>query len=479
MMATSAKDVSLGLGTPGGEAATRWPGRAHRLKHLLGLDRAVAYTVVARAVQILGSTGTVLLILRFLTPTEQGYYYTLLSLVSLQTVFELGFSFVILQLAAHESVHLELHSDGRIEGDSIALARLASALQVTVRWYLRASVAMALILVPLGLAFFSRKSPPGVPVSWHGPWVTAVLAVSVSFLMTPLYSFFEGCKQIWQVARFRLYQALVVVAMSWGAVASHHGLYACTFVNIGVILVGGGFLLNRRALLAALLRLPVGGNRVSWREEVWPFQWKIGVSWLCAYFMMQIFTPILFAYRGPEEAGRMGLSLSIAGYLPILMLSWVSPKATPFGQFVKLGRFRQLDSMFFRTLRRSLVLVLILAAGCFAAVIAMQRLLPTIAARMEGPRVFVLLLLTAVGTFVVQSMAVYLRSFKQEPYLFQSVAVAGLTFIGALLVAPRWGSSGVVIVYFLSSGALAVVWAVLIFQKQRSGWAGKHGRDLA
>jgi len=45
-------------------------------------------------------------IARFLTPSEQGYYYTFNSLVALQIVFELGFSFVILQLAAHERAQL-------------------------------------------------------------------------------------------------------------------------------------------------------------------------------------------------------------------------------------------------------------------------------------------------------------------------------------------------------------------------------------
>jgi O-antigen/teichoic acid export membrane protein len=54
-----------------------------RLRKTLGLDGAVAYTFLARLINILGSTGTVLLIVRFLNPTEQGYYYTLLSLVSL------------------------------------------------------------------------------------------------------------------------------------------------------------------------------------------------------------------------------------------------------------------------------------------------------------------------------------------------------------------------------------------------------------
>ena len=67
---------------------------------MLGLDRAVAYMVSARCFSILGSTGTVLLIVHFLSGVEQGYYYTLLSLVSLQAIFEFDFSFVIQQLAA-------------------------------------------------------------------------------------------------------------------------------------------------------------------------------------------------------------------------------------------------------------------------------------------------------------------------------------------------------------------------------------------
>ena len=101
----------------------------------LGMDGAVAYAFLAKLTSIVGSIGTVLLIVRFLSPVEQGYYYTLLSLVSLQVVFELGFSFVIQQLAAHECVHLEFDSDGGVSGDPQAHARLASALQLSVRWY--------------------------------------------------------------------------------------------------------------------------------------------------------------------------------------------------------------------------------------------------------------------------------------------------------------------------------------------------------
>src|SRR6266702_2645846 len=229
MMATSAKGVSLVLREARAEAAAPWRALALRLKHLFGVDRAIAYTVLARAIQILGSTGTVLLILRFLSPVEQGYYYTLLSLVSLQVVFELGFSFVILQMAAHECAHLTLHTDGRIEGDPTAHARLASILQKTLRWYLAAAAILCVSLLPAGVFFFSRHAHTTSalatgPVAWQGPWVVAVLATAVLFLLNSFFLFLEGCGLVWRVGRVRAGRALLGAAVSWGALLAHLGL---------------------------------------------------------------------------------------------------------------------------------------------------------------------------------------------------------------------------------------------------------------
>ena len=72
------------------------------LRRFLGLDRAIVFTIMARGWSSLAGLVTLLLIARFLTGAEQGYYYTFGSLVALQIVFELGFSLVILQMASHE-----------------------------------------------------------------------------------------------------------------------------------------------------------------------------------------------------------------------------------------------------------------------------------------------------------------------------------------------------------------------------------------
>jgi hypothetical protein len=466
----------------GGASRAAWPGWVLGLKHVLGLDRAIAFTVLARGVQILGSTGTVLLILRLLSPVEQGYYYTLLSLVSLQMVFELGFSFVILQMAAHECAHLTLHGDGRIEGNATAHARLASILQKTLRWYLVAAVILCASLLPVGAYFFSRHAhaaspvamgPVATPVAWQGPWVVAVLATAVLFLLNPFFSFLEGCGLVWQVGRMRFGQALLGVAMSWAAFLAHHGLYSPGMVNLGYAAASLAFLYTRRNLFLGLLRYPVGERAVSWRTEIWPFQWKIAVSWACAYFTVQIFTPVLFAYRGPAEAGQFGLSLSITTYLSTLVIAWMSTKAAPFGLMIARGELPQLRGLFFRTLRQSLIVLVGISAACEAGVIALQYLFPRLAARMASPQIFALLLLTSVSAFTVQSMAIYLRSFKREPFLAQSILVAVSTVILALLVAKRWSVAGVAISYFICTGAVGLVYGMAVFRRNRVAVRGE------
>ncbi len=439
-----------------------------KIPRVLGLDGAVAFTSLARVVSIAGSTVTVLLIVRFLTPIEQGYYYTLLSLVALQIVFELGFSFVVQQLAAHECVHLKLHKDGRVSGDQVAHARLASALQLSVRWYTIAAAAMGLILAPLGALFFARHAAPGAAqVAWQGPWLLAVAASMAGLWCQPFYSFLDGCGQVRAVAALRLQQAVAGIALAWTAMLLHHGLYSPAMVVLGQTASGLFFLASRRRLLAGLLRHPGREAAIHWASEVWPFQWRIAVACMCSYFTIQVFIPILFALRGPVEAGQMGMSLSIAGYIAGLALPWITTKATPFGQMIAQRQFRGLDQLFLRTLGQALTAFAMIALAADAGAALLAVIAPRLAARMVSPQLFAVLVLAAGANCVVQSLGILLRSFKREPFLAQSMAVASFTLMLAVFTAPRWGITGVTFGYLAASAGIGLPSALTIFARAR------------
>ena len=407
------------------------------LKRLIGLDRAIAFTVMGRFWSALAGIVTILLIARYLTPKEQGYYYTFYSLVALQIVFELGFSFVILQLAAHERASLTFLPGGEVEGDAVAHSRLASVLQKAVRWYFAAGLVMALVLIPAGFVFFGAHQTGGATVAWKVPWCLLVIAAMLAFQVDPVFSFLEGCGFIAEVAQRRLTQAVLGSLLAWAAMFTHHGLYSPAMVILGQVGVGLAFLFSRRhrRLLEGLLFYPVGEHFVGWKREIWPFQWKIAVSWMCGYFIYQIFSPVLFAYQGPVAAGQMGMSLNIATAIGSVALAWMNTKASPFGAMVAQGRFAALDRLFFRTLWQSTVLLAIGATMFFFALLLAENSSPKLANRVLPDWAFSLLLLNTILNHIVVSQALYLRAHKQEPFLVPTIISAVL--IASFTIFPR------------------------------------------
>jgi hypothetical protein len=440
------------------------------LKHLLGIDRAVSYSVLARSWTIFSGVLTLLMIAHFFTPAEQGYYYTFSSFVTIQVVFELGFSLVILQLAAHETSQLQIDAQGAVTGSEIAHSRLASILQRSVRWYSVAALLMGSVMMTWGFRFFSTHSKPSDAIAWHFPWICLVFAVILIFQMDPVFSFLEGCGFVPQVARMRLAQAITGTTLAWLALSQHHGLFAPGSIIFGQGLAGFIFLYSKRRFLIPLLRRNCGSDRVGWRTEIWPFQWRIAVSYFCSYFIFPLFNPVLFAYKGPAEAGRMGMSLNIALQLGAVAYAWINTKASPFGKMIARRDYATLDSVFFRTLVQSGALLLAGEAAALTVLFFVGKKFPNLAARMLPIPVLALLMVAIFLNHIFYSEALYLRAHKREPYLVLAVATAILTSTGTILSGRFWGATGVTVDYFIFGGLLQLAGATYLFLKLRRQW---------
>jgi hypothetical protein len=444
-----------------------------RLASVLGLDRAVLFAVLARGWSSLAGIGTLTLIARFLSPAEQGYYYTFYSLVALQIVFELGFSVVILQTASHEAAHLTIHPDGAITGPASIHARLASVLQKSVRWYTIAAVLMAAILLPVGIHFFTVQSITHAserPISWLVPWCLVVLATCCTFQVDPTFSFLEGCGYVPNVARARLAQAMLGTFLGWVALLLHHGLLAPGLMIAGQAIVGGVFVFRKRNLLLPLLRHAPGDFRIDWGAEIWPFQWRIAVSWLSGYFIFQLFNPILFAYRGPVEAGQMGMSMNVCNTLTSMTIAWMNTKAAPFGRMIALREFRLLDTVFFRAFIRSTVAAIIACAGVWFTILALRARHIPFAVRLLPPLPLALLLISTVINIVVFAEAVYLRAHKQEKFMVLSILGALWTAPAALILGKFYGAYGITWAYLCGNIVIGLGAGTYTFLKWRRIW---------
>lgn len=78
-----------------------------------------------------------------------------------------------------------------------------------------------------------------------------------------------------------------------------------------------------------------------------------GGKFFLQLFMIPLLSPVLFAYRGATEAGRMGMSLTIATALGTVAFAWINTKASPFGAMIARRDFVTLDKIFFKTIKQS------------------------------------------------------------------------------------------------------------------------------
>jgi O-antigen/teichoic acid export membrane protein len=440
------------------------------LRRAVGLDRAVIFTVLARGWSSAAGLITVILIAHFLSATQQGYYYTFGSLVALQIVFELGFSFVILQMASHERAHLTISKSGEITGDPVAHARLASVLQKAVRWYSVAALLLLCTLAPAGIYFFSAHAQPGVAVSWKLPWLMVDLAASLAFQIDPMFSFLEGCGYVPQVAHMRFWQAFLGSLLAWTSLLLHHGLFAPAMLITGQVLVGMGWLFTRRGLLLGLFRHSSGHHRIQWGKEVWPFQWRIAISWICGYFIFQIFNPVLFAFWGPVAAGQMGMSLNISSALLAIAIAWVNTKSAPFGTMIARKEYAKLDETFFRALTQSLLVCVAGSITVWSVVVYLNLKHIGFAHRVLGPLPFGLLLLTMVVNQIVFSEALYLRAHKQEKFLMISILNALLMATSTYFLGKQFGAIGMISGYIVINTVVGLGLGTYTFLKYRNLW---------
>jgi hypothetical protein len=147
----------------------------------------------------------------------------------------------------------------------------------------------------------------------------------------------------------------------------------------------------------------------------------------------------------------------------------MSTKASPFGVLVARRQWHELDTLFFRTLRQS---ALVLVAGgllIYAAVAYLNYIHHPFSRRVVSPTTFAMILTATMMNHIVFCEAQYLRTHKAEPFLWTSITIAILTAGSTLLFAKPFGAFGVSAGYLVCC-TFGLVAGTQIFLAKRKGW---------
>jgi hypothetical protein len=431
------------------------------------VDRAVYFALLTRGSQLLLGPISLILIATYFSPQVQGFYYSFSSVLALQSILELGFCIVIINVASHEWAHLQLDANGAICGSDAARSRLISLGRLIFKWYLALAVIFILGVGTGGYLFFIRKSYPGV--TWRHPWFLLVLLTGLLLWVLPFNSILEGCNQVAQINRFKLRQGMISTPAFWLVIVLRGELWAGVAVA-GINLGCNLYLLFKeyRRFFAPFFLSPPG-KCISWGSEIWPMQWRLGISAIGSYFAFSFFTPVMFHYHGAIVSGQMGMTWFVVTGLQLTAQAWVFTRISRYGMLAARRDFSELDRYWLRTSGISLVVICMGAIAAWTAIYALNVWHIPIVQRLLAPWPTALFLLAAILMHISQCQSIYLRAHKQEPLMMLSVTSCLLIGLAVWLFGRRYGPTGAGAGY-LAVMVLTVVWETFLWFQCRKIW---------
>ncbi|MBS9423350.1 hypothetical protein [Photorhabdus caribbeanensis] len=428
------------------------------------IDYHVGYSLTLRLWNILAG-GILMLSIPFVfSLEEQGYYFTFTSIIALQVFFELGLNYVIVQLVAHEMAYLKYDKKvSLLIGDLIHIKRVHSLIKMLRKWYSIVSILFLLVVFIIGFYFFIRNGSLNSD-KWVIPWGMLVFFSSVNLFISPFLSVLEGMGFVGEVAKIKLFQSILgystlilffIFGFKLGAISAIPGIAAiCSLLWIYKKYKNLFFLSNSDHIC----------NELSWKRDIFPFQWKIAISWLSGYFIFQAIIPLIFAHQGEKIAGQVGLTMTVFSALLSLSMSWVSAKINVMGRLVASKDRETLNHIFIDITKKSGILNIFIILSFIFTLYFLKSFNFNIVNRFASLDIIFILSIVAIFNHLVFCFAAYMRSHKEEPMLTCSVIVALLTFF-AVYFTSYHSATTTILSYSIIIVFISFPWSLWLFKK--------------
>lgn len=447
-----------------------------RIAQGIGMDKAIAYTSGARIVQGISGVGTMFFLSTFLTGVEQGFYFTFGSILALQVFFELGLTGIMQQYVAHEASHLTLDENKEYQGESKYRSRLTSLIRFCLKWYSVLAAVVLVFLIIVGNIYFSKYGDSqSTNVEWQLPWVIICIGTSVCIFQSPLTAILRGLGYVKDMSKIGFYRQIINPLCIWLGLVVGLKLYVMGIGYVLSMVIWQVYVIRKGLyrILTNLLKTEVS-EKVSYFNEIFPYQWRIALSWISGYFIFQLFNPVLFATEGAIVAGQMGMTLHALNSIQSLSLSWMNTKIPVMSKLIAIKEYVKLDTMFNQTLKQMISVCSVLLVVFFVVLWGLNESQfefngSVLADRFLG---YIPTLLMVVPIFLQQftgSWATYLRCHKKEPFLVNSVVGGLLCMASTIGLGNVFGLYGITVGYCCIQIFLCF-WAYKIYVSKKAEW---------
>jgi hypothetical protein len=432
----------------------------------LQLDRPLVYALLGKCWQAITGPVTLTLILSALTLPEQGVYYGLVSIVGIQTIFEMGLLNVLISHSGNQSAII---SKGNDQSESIAAEHLGVLIHSSRLWFAITSVLFVVVGWSFGWWTLS-KVPSTIP--WQWPLFVVVPAAALAIALAPALAILEGAGYRESIYRFRLWQMLAGSFAAWLSLLV--GLNLWTIVVVTIVQAGFAAYMVYFQHVEFFQRFPFRSHPAdgySWFRDVLPMQWRAALISVAHYLASQTFVLVILgrtALDAADDAGRMGPTLTITGAIQMMALAWVQTKYAVVSAHHGAGD-REIAGTLWRQTALISTALLVTALGAFTLLIAA---LPMLGRNIENnfiqPWQIAVLSAGYVANHLLAVQSFYVMARRANPFWLQSSLGLLITATATWYFGREYSVSGLVISYTVAMCCVTLplhTWAYYRFRR--------------
>ena len=338
-------------------------------------------------------------------------------------------------------------------------AELASTTRFFVIWFAISGLVLSIIISPAILLFSDRISEIENGTNRIVlPWIAFSVSIGFSIFLMGVISIVEGHRKILEVSKIKLKVSITNFLLAVVLLLTGFELWALPISAFASVAVGFICLLKHHDLILSW-KNRVAMLKTSWLIDIWPFQWRLAMSWISGFFMFYFLTPFVMWTHGSELAGQLGFSLQIIQIMNSVSVMFISTYFSVFSGLVATGRIVKLLS----TLRRATVQSTVFLGLVIALFWLSYWQLPAVGLgalreRMIPAPQLALLMISTIGTHAFFVVHYFLRSFKDEGLWWLSMVNALTTVELCWLFVPSGSVTTALVIYTSSS---LVYWLLL------------------
>ena len=353
----------------------------------------------------------------FLSDIEIGNYYLMVSVLSLQALFEIGFLNIVQASIAKKYFNKEKNYFNK--------KFFLKDFSRYKNYYFFVSV-LFFIFTNLYLFIFIDINED---LNFKFSYFIYVFFASCNIYLLPFFAAIDGLNKISNSAIIKTLSSFLSLAVTFILLSLNFKLYS---FGIAQFFLATGNYFGLRTLGIFNFKPPIKFSLLRKTiQKTIKLQLKYLSVWISGYILFSLYVPLTYKFYGPVQAGKIGLTISIFGFSLALGNSIVQARLPYFSKKFEQSKYKQCFDLLRRTSLISTLVVLISTCFTVATFIILRQLnLFEIYTNrvLENNMLIIFLIYTIINNYA-GCLSLFTRSNNEEIFHKSSMQLALLTLI--------------------------------------------------